>query len=162
MKKHSFLLPAAVFAAFFTSQAQFTQAALTEPNTEHHAKATVPLMVQGRFQIAYPNVTDDTWILERDGYFVNFISQDGVHCNVWLNKKGKMSSQIRYLNEAGLPAGVRQQVNNLGGCYTIGSIKEVTTKLGTVYLITLRGANDWKVMRVAGNEMDVYEEHQNG
>ena len=73
-----------------------------------------------------------------------------------------MTSQIRYYGEKDMPVNVRNQINHLNGCFTIGIIKEVTTVGGTAYLVTLLGEHDWKVMRIVGYEMEVLEEHIKG
>lgn len=162
MKKHFFLLATVLSTMFFASWAQFRPTVLTEPSTEHYAKANIPLMVQGEFRHAYPNATDDAWAKLKTGYFVNFSSQDGIHCNVWLNKKGKVIDQIRYLTEAYLPDRVLRQIHSLGSCISIGLVKEVTTELGTAYLVTIDEGATWKVLRISGDEMEVYENHKKG
>lgn len=159
MKKQTFILTSVLIAVCFIARAQVQQVLLLEKPGWHDARATIHPAITANFQSLYPNAHDEAWAQIKTGFTVDFIS-DGVSCKAFLNKKGKPTGTIRNLTESGLPPGVQKQIRSLEGCFTFGSIKEVTTELGTVYLVTIIGADTWKVMRVAGNEMDVYEEHK--
>ena len=84
----------------------------------------------------------------------------------FLDKKGKVISQIRYYHEKELPAEVHRVVSDFirynSDCQTIGLVREIITGAGTAFLVTVNGATGWKVLRVKGNELDIFEEHKNG
>ena len=104
---------------------------------------------------------DDAWAQTKKGYLVNF-KAGGIHHNVFLNKKGEMTSQIRFYYENDLPNDVRKQVKTTYGNYSISSVKEITSGNKMVYLVTISDETSWKVIRVSSSEMDVFEEHKKG
>jgi hypothetical protein len=161
MKKQFFLLTSILIAALFTSQAQFKPVVLSEMPAEHYAKVTIHPAITANFHSQYANVSDDAWAETENGYLVSF-SSNGIRYNTYLNKKGKMTSQIRFYSEKELPVTVRDRVMDFYSCFTIGTVKEVTIKNSIAYLVTINNATSWKVIRVAGNEMDVFEEHKKG
>lgn len=162
MKKHFFLLTSLLAAAFFTVQAQTKTQTITALSTsEHSAKAAVHPAVLANFKSQYPGAVDDSWLTMKKGYVVRFSSND-LNYDVFLDKNGRMTSQVRYCHEKDLPTSVLNMVKSFGGCFTIDLIREVTTQLGTAYLVTIDEGSTWKVIRIAGDEMDVFEEHKKG
>lgn len=164
MKKQSFFLTCVLLTAFFVSNAQVKPAVLSDKmdnEEEHLAKNAPNLVMMAKLHQEFPNATEESWSKMPNGYFVNFKS-DGIVNHVFLNKKGKLTSKIRYYTEKDLPAKVLKTIKGLDGCFTIGHCKEITTELGTAYLVTINGENYWRVMRVVGDEMDVFEEHKKG
>lgn len=162
MKKQFFFLTVILIAAFSTAQAQANVEVITAISTAAYAvKATVHPAILANFQMQYPNATEDSWAVNGHGYLVNF-KTGSILYHAFLNKKGQVKSQIRYYHEKDLPARVLNIVKRSGGYFTIGLIREVTTQAGTAYLVTIDEGARWKVIRVVGNEMDVFEEHNKG
>ena len=161
MKKQFLLLTSVLIAVCFTAQSQLQPVVLSEGPAEHFAKSAIHPAILANFQSRYPNASDDAWAKTENGYLVNFV-YDNIQHNVFLNKKGKMTSQIRFYSEKELPTTIRDRVTDLYSCFTIGAVKEVTTKNSIAYLVTISNATSWKVIRIAGDEMDVFEEHNKG
>lgn len=161
MKKQFFLLASVIMVGCLTARSQFKPVVLSEGTAEHPAKTAVHPAIIANFHSHYPNAGDEAWAKTEKGYLVNFIS-NSIRYNVFLNKKGRMTSQIRFYSEKELPAAVRERVTDCYNCFTIGSVKEVTTDNSVAYLVTISSATSWKVIRVAGDEMDVFEEHKKG
>jgi hypothetical protein len=164
MKKLLFLLLCLAGTASVSTQAQIKPVTLTEKivNTEEHlAKEAIDLLVMAGFREQHPEVKNDAWARTENGFLVSY-SIDDIHYNIFLNKKGKMTSQIRYYSERHLPSGVLDQVKNLYSCFTVRSVREITTKNATAYLITIQDETSWKVIRVLADEMDVVEDHKKG
>jgi hypothetical protein len=164
MKKHFFLLSCILLSVSFASYAQIQPAVHTEKmdNTEeYYAKNAIDLVVMAKFNKNYIDASNESWLKTPNGYKVDF-TKDGIKHSVFLNKKGRMTSQISQLTEKNLPANVRNLIKSLSGCFTIGHCREVTTEMGKAYLITVDYDTTWKVMRVVGDEMDVYEEYKKG
>ena len=167
MKKHILFLTGILFTAAFSTFAQLKPIVQTEKfddTDEHLAKEAIDLRAMARFNEEHPNISDSKWHMQNKGYIVRFTS--GSIKNVaFLDKKGKVTSQIRYYREQELPANVHRMVSDFirySGCQTIGLVQEITTGAGTAYLVTVNGATEWKVLRVAGDELNVFEEHKNG
>lgn len=164
MKKIFFFLTCALLATFFASHAQLKPTALSGEMThsdEHLAKKAIDLLIMKKFREKSPHVSNDQWAKTENGYLVSYTS-DGILYNTFLNKKGKLTSQIRYYSEKDLPSDVRYRVKGLNGCFTISSVKEITTKNSTAYLVTISDENSWRVIRVFEDEMGVIEEYQKG
>ena len=163
MKKQIFFLTSVVCATFFSSSAQVNSEKHTIIQTSTHtAKAAIHPAILANFSIAYPNATDATWVRHGNGCFVNFVSDD-IRYNVFLNKKGKTVSMVRSYEPGKLSPAVYNLVNNYlrnsTGCSTIGLVQEVTTDAGMAYLVDVNSESGWKVLRIANNEIDVYQEH---
>lgn len=167
MKKHVLFLTGVLFTAFISAHAQLKPIVQTEKfeNTDEHlAKGAIDLLVMARFNERHPNISDPTWTRLNKNYVVRFTS-GGIKNMAFVDKKGKVTGQIRYYKANDLPANVQRMVADFiqyTGCQTIGAVQEVTTNLGTAYLVTVNGATEWKVIRVAGDELEVVEEHKNG
>ena len=168
MKKHFLFLTGVLFTAIMSAHAQLTPIVQTEKyeNTDEHlAKGAIDLLVMARFNEEHPNSSETTWTRKNKGYVVRFTS-GGIKNMAFLDKKGKVTGQIRYYHANNLPADVYQLVTDFihysNGCHTIGAVQEVTTGAGTAYLVTVNGETEWKVLRVKGDELDVFEEHKNG
>jgi hypothetical protein len=164
MKKLSILLTCVLVTTFFASQAQVKPAVLNEnlsSTDENLAKNAINLLIISKFHESFPVSSDEVWTKTNNSYMVTFTA-DKVLNRVFLDKKGKTTGQIRYYQENGLPATVRDMVKTFGGCFTIGGVTEVSTEAGTVYLVNINEETSWKILRVAGDKMDVYEEHRKG
>jgi hypothetical protein len=168
MKKHFFFLTCVLFVVNFVSYAQFKPAVLNEKieNTDEYlAKGAISLLVKAVFFENYPNAVGDSWSKTKTGYIVHF-SSGAIKHTAFLNKKGKMISMIRFLDENQLPATVQKllqdYIEHMDGCNTIKSIREITTELGTAYLVSIFGSTTWRVVRVAGIDIETVEEHKKG
>lgn len=164
MKLQPYFLACVLSIAFFTSNAQLKPAVLTgtfNSEEEKLAKEAVSLVIMSKLHEIFPNTTDESWTKQKNGYYVNF-KQDNITHEVFLNKKGRLTGQIRHISEKDLPANVLRLAKEFDDCYTISFCKEVITDLGQAYLITINGKNNWKILRVVNNEIDIYQEHKKG
>lgn len=164
MKKQPFLLTALLLPVFLQLNAQVKPVVLSEQPayTGNSSTATITNQaVVAAFHKSHPFVTGDTWAKTRSGYLVSFTTAES-RCTVFLDKRGNTTSEIRYFSAKDLPAAVRHQIQTAYGCFTPGAVREIKIKNTVVYLVTISNETSWKVIRVAGEEMDVTEEHKNG
>ena len=162
MKKQASFLTSLFIAGCFLSSAQIKSAIVSaelSSTDEHRAKSGINPLILLRFHETFPNASDETWVKARNSYVVSFTA-DGIFNRVYLNRKGKITSQIRYYQEQHLPAEVRRQVKMLNGCFTISSVLEITTALNTVYQVTINSESWVKIVQVTDDEMTILEEHK--
>jgi len=162
--KKQFFLSVLLIAGSFVSFAQFQQAAysvhLVDPKT-YEAKDIASASVKMLFHEQYPNANEEAWAQTGKGFLVSFTS-GAIQYNVFLNKKGVMTSQVRTYTESFLPSAVRNQINDAYGRVVISSVKEVTTKGLTAYLVTITSHQSWKVLRLTPEDTEVVEEYKKG
>jgi hypothetical protein len=164
MKKQSFLLTILIIAFCNAVQAQASQVSFTKTllsSTGHASKVLLTNEVSAAFHHNYPTAKDVGWAETENGYLASFLFDNG-HYSVFLDKKGKTTSQIRYGTQKDLPEAISQRVRTAYDCNELGLVREVTTDGKMAYLITIDEKDSWKVIRVAGEYMEVWEEHVKG
>jgi hypothetical protein len=135
------------------------ETAVFESSTNHAAKANLDPRIIRKFHAEFPGVTNDKWIAANDGFSVRFTAHD-IQNWVFLNKKGKILSQMRYYEVKNLPADVRNQLKSVYYDYTIKGIIEIVCNNTKAYLVTVENESTWKVIRVLDRDMEVFEEYQ--
>lgn len=155
------------FAVLFISGASVATAQqITAPQTakftttnENQSKAAIDLRAMKAFHGKFPANQNEQWAKTGTGYLVNFDLQN-IRYTVFLNSKGTVTSQIRYYSENELPLAIRNLIQTNYSCFSIKSVKEIASKNATACLVTIANGNAWKVIRVVGEETDVFEDHQ--
>ena len=161
MKKQSLFLACMLIATFFTTHAQINSVLPAEKLISKRVNADKKPFSKSlltKFQEDFPHATDEAWATTEKGYLVSFKITD-IQYTVFLDINGLMTSQIRFYTEKYLPLAIRKQLIENYGCYTIRSVKEITSNNATAYLVTIENNLIWKVVRVIGREMDILEEH---
>jgi len=111
------------------------------------------------FKRSYINVSGEKWIKTKNGIAATF-SSNGIANIVYYDKKGNWNASLKIYNEEKFDRSVRAIVKSKYFDYKITQVQEVeTVTLGTpTYMVHLEGDNDFKIIRVSDDEMDVYEE----
>jgi hypothetical protein len=165
--KKAFFRMTGLFALLVLTFAATAQTENQQPSenlvsaTDHSGKALANNRVIDQFRKNFPGAVNESWVKTKEGFGVRFTSA-GIAALVFLNRKGDVTGTIRYLTEKELPVDVRRQVKSTYYDYSIKDVKEVTYDGIVAYLVTVDAENKWKVIRVVGGDMDVYEEHTNG
>lgn len=113
--------------------------------------------VLNRFNISFPDVTDDVWVKTNDGFLVTFTS-NGIQNRAFLNKSGHTQGVIRYYTEKELQITERNQVKYAYPGFWISLVREVNFNNLTAYLVTLKNENSWKVVRIFNGDIDAWNE----
>jgi len=117
--------------------------------------------VRKRFQRQFPNAELESWMKTNDGYSIRFSSRS-IENLVFYNTKANITGQVRYYKSETLPFDVRFQVESAYHDYKIVSVQEITVEKSKAYLVAIEATNDWKIIRVGEDGMDVYKEYRKG
>ena len=117
--------------------------------------------VQEKFHKHFPDVQVDSWIKTNEGYAIRFLSRS-VDNLVFYNAKAKITGQVKYYKAEKLPFDVRFQVESSYCNYKIVSVQEVIVGKSKTYLVAVNAENDWKIIRISDEGLDVYKEYRKG
>lgn len=101
------------------------------------------------------------WYLDAKGFVAIFHTND-MHQMVYYDEKGDWTATVRNYKEKYLPKDVRTMVRKTYFDYAIIHAVEVETMSGTAYLISVLLDNDYKIIRVADDEMEVIRQYTYG
>jgi hypothetical protein len=109
------------------------------------------------FNKAFKTVTGEDWYVIQDGFMARFKQQD-ITYRVIYNKTGTWMATFRYYNEDQLPREVRDAVKSTWYDFTITSVTEVSYGAKTALLVNIENNTSLKTIKVAGGEMEVFQD----
>jgi hypothetical protein len=115
-------------------------------------------LVINRFRKEFPDASGALWAKTNTGFLVSFTSK-GSSCHAYLSKHGILQGTIRYYGEKELVLDVHKRIQQNYPCLSITAVKEVSHGNTKAYFVTLEDTRTWKVIRIAGDEMDIWESH---
>jgi hypothetical protein len=112
----------------------------------------------------YKNVSDERWFKLDNGSFVVYFTMDSIKSRALYDKKGYLIWITRDYREDILPRAIRHLVKSTYYDFTIYLVNEVTANGMTSYYVTmgdktLKDRTCWKIIKVAGGEMEVMKEY---
>jgi hypothetical protein len=116
---------------------------------------------QRHFARHYRVRVDTAWKIFTDGGFICRFRQDEVINEVFYAKNGRWSCTILRYDGWRLAPDVKRDVQRAFEGYTVTHVNEINSDAGIpVYIITIETSWNIKVIRVAGDQIDVREEYQ--
>ncbi|MDQ3278355.1 MAG: YjgB family protein [Bacteroidota bacterium] len=158
MKKQH-LLTSLLIVGFLAAQAQssFILPVLNKAGSNLYTiKKGIAQSIQLLFHEDNPGVSNDIWSATENGYLVSY-SGEGIQHRVFLNKKGKKTSEMRYYNGFYLSNDISRQLGDAYPCFTVTGVQEIITNEMTAYVIVIENRWEWKKVRIAGKELDEME-----
>jgi cbb3-type cytochrome oxidase subunit 3 len=113
------------------------------------------------FKNSYKDASGEKWEKNEYGATARF-NLDGIDNIIYYDKKGNWRASIKNYGENKLDRTVRGIVKSKYYDYKIMLVQEVETTAtnGTpTYMVHIEGDNDFKIVRVSDDAMDVYEEY---
>lgn len=105
------------------------------------AEKSVPAVVVNAFQQQFPNPSDVEWEKENDLYKVEF-EQNNQEREAWINAGGQVVRQSLEIEEAELPAAVRQGIQRDYNGYRIDEIERMEENGVVSYAVELDNRSD--------------------
>lgn len=108
------------------------------------------------FKNTYPNISDETWEVPKNGYVARFTSNSVITMNYY-DKKGRWLHSIQRYDETKLPKNIRALVKSNYYDYSITSIQEINLNRNNtepIYLVHIKYDNEHKTLRVCAGEME--------
>ncbi len=129
-------------------------------NTSTISASTVNTKALKNFKKSYKNAADEKWEKNDEGFTAEF-TLNNIANMVFYDKKGNWEASIKNYHEDKFDRNVRAIVKEKYYDYKITYVQEIETAatLGTpTYMVHIEGDNDFKIIRVSDDAMDVYEE----
>ena len=101
----------------------------------------------------------EKWYKIADGFVADFTS-DGISNRIFYTKAGQWAASLKEYSENKLPANIRRIVKSEYYDYKINYVEEIETRLTRdmpTYIIHAEDDTSIKLIRVCGEEMDVYK-----
>jgi hypothetical protein len=111
------------------------------------------------FKKEFSTVDNAKWIQITDGFISRF-EQNDIKYRVGYNQKGDWQNTVRTYTESGLPADVKDIIENVYYGYSISLAEEITTRQKTIYIIHIENNKWMKQIKVDGNETNELEEYE--
>ena len=108
------------------------------------AKWAIQILQEG-----FPQYTNAVWTETKHSYEVKFNDKDGIRCWMILNKKkGTTKALVRYYDQSGLPANVRNYLQSDFPNTKITGVTEVNMDNRRVYQVNIEGKKYWQIIRI--------------
>jgi hypothetical protein len=111
------------------------------------------------FKKSYKNATNETWTKIDDGFTASF-NAGSINNVIFYDQKGHWNASLKSYSEDQLNDNVRDMVKSTYYDYKINYVQEIETNLTVVptYIVYIEDKNNIKLIRVSGDEMDVYRQ----
>ena len=118
-------------------------------------------LVINRFREKFPYASDEAWIKTNTGFLVRFNSR-GIVSHAYLSNHGILQGAIWYYGEKELMLDVQKRIKQSYPCLSVTAVKEVSFGITKAYFVTMEDTRTWQVIRIVGEEMDIWESHTKG
>jgi hypothetical protein len=125
-------------------------------NPEVYSKNNIDFRALKDFKKRFALINNVTWDVKDQGSIAVF-SDDSIKTTVAYEKNGRWSYTIQRYHENKMPLDIRARVKSIYYDYTILNINEVHVpqQENTIYILNLQYNQNFKTVRVSGDDMDV-------
>lgn len=123
-------------------------------------RSDIPTKAMRDFLKSFPE-EKAAWYSDAQG-FVAISHANSMDQIVYYDERGNWTATVRHYKEKGLPEDIRTLVRKTYFDHTITHCAEVKTMLGSAYLISILLDADYKIIRIADGEMEVFRQYTYG
>lgn len=110
------------------------------------------------FKRSHPDVTNESWRIENDYFFVTYRIDD-INYKIAYTPEGHVDYSLRMYKENNLPSRVRSALKSTYYNYQITDVQELDLKTEIIYLIKLTDTYTWKTIRVNNGDLEEIENY---
>lgn len=113
------------------------------------------------FKKSYKLASDENWFVAKDGFAAKFTS-NGINNVIYYDKKGRWQATIKIYGEDKISHNLRNMIKSVYSDYKINGVQEIETLISPLgiptYIVYIQDGNNFKIIRVSDDVMDVYQE----